>query len=371
MKIFLVSSLKPTATANYLLASLRDDGNDLLVCSDVVSPLADCVISGAVDVVSVCQSQNFEPDLVLFIEGGTMRLFPMGMEKLSCLTAWYGIDTHMDYLKHLKIGRLFDVTFVAQKEFVERLKQDGLQQAFWLPLAFAPELHPEKELERKYDVSYVGSDNADMHPVRHQLLNLIKEHFSKVWIGKADPRQMGHIYAESKVVFNKSVNNDVNMRYFEAMGAGAVLVTDRAVNNGVEDLFIAGKHFLEYEDEQSLKNLIQVVLEAPGEWARIGHAARQHILENHTYSHRAKVLLEQVIVCSKFAKPGPEDYFSAFVSLRIANEALQAAEACFDWKSAGAAQGFVASVIRCALKAVRAPVYTLEQLKLLLSALRK
>lgn len=371
MKIVVVASLTAPATANYLIAALKNEGHDLLTCSDIASHLADHRVLGAADIGEICRSHKFFPDLVMFVEGGSMRLFPTGLEKVNCLTAWFGIDTHMDYDKHLKIGRLFDVTFVAQKEFVTRLKEDGLRQVFWMPLAFAPELHPDKDVERKYDVAYVGSDNAEMHPERHQLLNLIKETFPKAWIGKANPYQMGRIYAESKIVFNKSVNNDVNMRYFEAMGAGAVLVTDHAVNNGVEELFIAGKHFLEYQDAVSLKSLVQSVIDTPDKCARIGYAARRHVLEHHTYTHRAKTLLQQLMSCSKLVKPRPEDYFSAFIKLSMAKQALQSAEQSFDWKNAGAVQRIIGSMIRYALKCFRIIVAAAEQLNLLFRNLRK
>lgn len=371
MKILVVASLMPYATANYLIHALVEAGHDVLTCSDVNNPQATVCVKGRIDVAEFCKQRGESFDLVLFVEGGSMRLFPVGLEKINCLSAWYGIDTHMDYAKHLKIGRLFDVTFVAQKEYVERLKQDGLKQVFWLPLAFAHELHPQSECERKYNVAYVGSDNAKMHPVRHQLLNLIKEKVANVWIGKAEPLQMARIYAESKIVFNKSVNNDVNMRYFEAMGAGAVLVTDHAVSNGVEELFTTGVHFLEYEDADSLKKLIQELVAQPEEIERIGHCARQHVLENHTYSHRAKELLQRLGVCTKLAKPGPEDYFSVFVSLRMANEALLAVEQSFDWKNSGAAQKVISCMIRSAIKGLRAIVSVSEHFKLCLSDARR
>lgn len=335
MKILILASLTQQATANYLIRALREAGNELFVCSDVASPLANLRVRGTVDVARLCDRQKLAPELLLFIEGGTMRLFPIGLEHMPCLTAWYGIDTHMDYVKHLLIGRLFDVTFIAQKEFLERLRADGLRQVYWLPLAFAPELHPEEMLDRYYDVAYVGSNSATVHPVRHALLAAIRREVRHVFMGTANPQDMGRIYAQAKLVFNKSVNNDVNMRYFEAMGAGAVLLTDHAQNNGAEELFSVGEHYLEYHDEQTLCSLIHGLLQDPERCGRIGGAARHLVLASHTYQHRAERLLAIVREARKFATPRAEDFFSALLALNLQSSAVACAGRAFFYSSGG------------------------------------
>lgn len=355
MRILIIASLTQPATANYLIRALREAGNELFVCSDVTSTLANLRVCGTVDLARLCDRQKLAPELVLFIEGGTMRLFPTGLEHMPCLTAWYGIDTHMDYAKHLRIGRLFDVTFIAQKEFVKLLRQDGLRQVYWLPLGFAPELHPEEMLDRCYNVAYVGSKRSTVHPVRHALLAAIRREVSHVFMGTADPCGMGRIYAQAKLVFNKSVNNDVNMRYFEAMGAGALLLTDHAQNNGVEELFTVGEHYLEYHDEQTLCSLIHELLQDPERCSRIGEAARQLVLARHTYRHRAERLLAITGEAGKLARPRLEDFFSALLALNMQSSALACAGRAFVHSSGGVyskAIGRVVAVLLVGLAAV-------------------
>jgi len=187
MKILVLASLTLPATANYLVSALREAGHELFVCSDVPSPLADLKAFGAVDLVRLCAQHGLVPDLTLFIEGGTMRLFPVGLEHMPCLTAWYGIDTHMDYAKHLRIGRLFDVTFIAQREFVELLRQDGLRQVHWLPLGFSPKLMPAPMPPKTVDIAYVGSINQSVNPQRHALLAALRREFPSNSFGLAMP----------------------------------------------------------------------------------------------------------------------------------------------------------------------------------------
>lgn len=322
MKILVVASLTPPATANYLIGALRDTKHELFVCSDVASPLASLRVSGAVDMAQICGRHNFTPDLVLFVEGGTMRLFPTGLERMPCLTAWYGIDTHMAYAKHLSIGRLFDITFVAQQEFVERLRQDGLRQVHWLPLGFAPELMPVPLPPRSLDIGHVGSTNVSANPPRHALLAALRREFPAHYFGPASPQEMGRLYASARIVFNRSVNNDVNMRFFEAAGAGAVLVTDPVIGNGVEALFDEGAHYLVYRDEASLLALVRALLADPARCEAMGQAARQRVLERHTYRHRADSLMEVVQQSARLTPPRPADYFPALLSLNLLGAAL-------------------------------------------------
>ena len=322
MNILVIASLTPPATANYLIRALLDIGHQVFVCSDVDSPLASLHVRGGVDVAQVCARQGLAPDLVLFVEGGTMRIFPLGLESLSCLTVWYGIDSHMDYSKHLRIGRLFDVTFIAQKEFVERLRQDGLRQVYWLPLGFAPELMPSPPPHRSVDIAHVGSINVNANPPRHILLAALRRRFPSNYFGLASPHKMASIYASARLVFNRSVNNDVNMRFFEAAGAGAVLVTDPVTNNGLEALFVEGVHYVVYHDEASLLKVVHELLADPARREAIGKAARQRVLECHTYQHRAESLLESARQSVKLSAPRREDYFSALLALDILDAAM-------------------------------------------------
>ena len=323
--MLVIASLTPTCTAHYFIHAFRQLGCAVKVCSDVADASADLRVNGAVDVPRVIAQLGFAPEYVLFIEGGTMQVLPTGLERVPCMTAWYGIDTHMDYIKHLRIGRLFDVTFVAQKEYVEHLRADGLRQIHWLPLGFAEELLPSPLPERTVDIAYVGSGRVTANPERHALLGALRREFSSTQFGTATPKEMGRIYASARVVFNKSVKNDVNMRFFEAAGAGAVLVTNAIVDNGVEDLFEEGTHYVSYQNEASLIRVMRDLLADPLRCRAMGERARQHVLAHHTYRHRAESLLQIMRESKKLVPPCPEDYFAACLSLNLLSGAASAA----------------------------------------------
>jgi hypothetical protein len=355
LTIVVISSLTSYSTAGYLLKALIQEGHKVFAISDKKHSLAQLNVQGAFDLPEILSKQNIKPNLVLFIEGGSMQLFPHGLNDIECLTAWYGIDTHMNYEKHLRISRLFDVTLVAQKEYVIKLISDGIRQVIWLPLAFEQSLHPSKELERIYDIGYVGSNNSQMHPARHKMLAALAKHFPRMWSGMATPKEMGKIYAQSKLVFNKSINNDLNMRYFEAMGAGAVLITDPILNNGVEQLFEEGKHFLNYHKEEDLIGLVSDTLSKFEKMEQISLQARTEVVTKHTYLHRAQEILNICKECKKLQKPHLVDYFPVLISLGMSVDALAVVRNIFDDCRAGRRQTLINSLFSSVLGIILIP----------------
>ncbi len=363
MKIVVVASLTPPATANYLIVAMRAQGHELLVCSDLPSPLASVISYGAVDVYELCKSFEFTPEFFLFVEGGSMQLFPAGLEKLTCITSWYGIDTHMDFAKHLRISRLFDVSFVAQKEYVDRLSQQGLSQVYWLPLAFAPELLPLPLPRKSIDIAHVGSMHVAANPQRHALLNSLRRVFPSHYFNSASPREMQQVYAQARVVFNRSVRNDVNMRFFEAAGAGAVLVTDPVFENGLEELFDEGTHYFVYQDEKSLLTLAGALLSDPERCQDMGAAARQRVLERHTYAHRVQQMLAVQAGKKKRAIPTPEDYFAVYLKLDLLAAALQSVGQSINASSGGRYRQVLGGILAGLLYALSGALNLVERLR--------
>lgn len=328
MKLLVFASLAAGVPAHFFIRAFRDLGHEVCVVSDIAAPGVDVQARGAVDAGTM--AADFAPDAALFFEGGTMRLLPVGLGRLGCPTAWYGIDTHTNYAKHLRLARLFDVSFIAQKEFVEALRQDGIRQVHWLPLGFPAELLPKILPERDLDIAYVGSTDARVHPERQALIAMLKESFSAAYFGGATPTEMIQIYARARLVFNRSLRNDVNMRFFEAMGAGAVLITDLIVDNGVESLFTEGEHYFTYRDAASLSALVEDLLADPERIAGLGWAAQRHVLTHHTYRHRAVEMLEALANDARCARTDAADEFAACLSLNLAADALAAAARAFD-----------------------------------------
>lgn len=230
------------------------------------------------------------PDLYLWVDSGQERVAPdtraLPMPKVA-----YLIDTHVTPQLRLEMARHFDLVFLAQRAQVEAFKAAGIAQARWLPLACSPELHAVPEAERHFDFAYVGSFNAEEHDRRRTLLGALAEEFPDSFVGRAWPEDMARIYAQSKIVVNACFNRDVNMRVFEAMASGALLITDEA--EGLEELFTAGEHLVVYRDDTELAGLVQHYLEHPEERERIARAGQALVLREHTYAKRLEEIFRQ------------------------------------------------------------------------------
>ena len=101
----------------------------------------------------------------------------------------------------------------------------ALPTADWLPLACDPAIHAKHELAKRYEVAFVG--NVFPGP-RSELLEVIRRRYLRTFIGQRYFEEMARTYSAARIVFNRSISNDVNMRVFEAMACGSLLLDQRS-----------------------------------------------------------------------------------------------------------------------------------------------
>jgi glycosyltransferase involved in cell wall biosynthesis/SAM-dependent methyltransferase/Tfp pilus assembly protein PilF len=231
---------------------------------------------------------DYAPDLYLWIDSGPKEV-PEGIEELPCPKIAYLIDTHIAPEVRLEMARHFDVTFIAQKAQLDWFRAAGVKNIFWLPLACSPRLHQVATQDRTLDIAYVGSLGEEEGNRRRILMDRVREHYPNHFVGRAWPHEMAEIYARAKIVVNACVYNDLNMRVFEGMAAGALVLTDEA--EGLRDLFEDGRHVVVYHGEADLLEKIAWYLEHPEEREAIASAGQALVLREHTYSHRLEEML--------------------------------------------------------------------------------
>lgn len=254
---------------------------------------------------------GFDPDLYFWIDSGP-KSPPDGLDAVKIPKVAYLIDSHVAPDLRLSMAKPFDCVFLAQKAQVETFREAGVKHVFWMPLACSPELHDTGSFERTVDVAYVGSFSTEEDQRRPRLLEEIRNRYPNHYIGKAWPEDMARIYARSKIVVNACVNHDVNMRVFEAMASGALLITDTA--DGLEDLFRNGEHLVIYRSDSALPNLIDYYFKHPEERERIARQGQELVLREHTYAHRVEEILRLTRVTLGLAaantdEPEISDYY--------------------------------------------------------------
>lgn len=223
-------------------------------------------------------------DLYLRIDDGLDYRLPAALTP----SAFWAIDTHLDFDACLAQAYDFDWVFAAQRDGAERLRQSGIASARWLPLACDPEIHARHDVAKTIDVCFVG--NLFPGP-RSELVALLQRRFPNTIVGRRYFDEMARTYSASRIVFNRSLHNDVNMRVFEALACGSLLVTNDLRENGQDELFQDGVHLSTYAEPQELLEKIAWYLAHEDARERLAAAGRAEALAKHTYRHRMQELL--------------------------------------------------------------------------------
>jgi len=226
-------------------------------------------------------------DLYLRIDDGLEFSLPVNCRPV----AWWAIDTHLDFDRCLSAARAVDLTFAAQRDGADALRRAGIAGAIWLPLACDPTIHRPHDLPKQHDVSFVG--NVFPGP-RSQLLNTIRPRYHDVFVGNRYFEEMAKTYSASKIVFNRSIRNDVNMRVFEALACGSLLMTNDLSENGQNELFQDGVHLATYRNAEEMLDKIAFYLTHPEARAKVERAGKREVIEKHTYRHRMETIMAAV-----------------------------------------------------------------------------
>ena len=104
---------------------------------------------------------------------------------------------------------------------------------------------------------------------------------------------MSEIFSKSKIVFNNAIRNDLNMRFFEVMSSGSLLLSDITNGNGQTELFIDGEDYAGYTDEV-IENVAQFYLENDELREAISQRGMELVRNAHKYSDRADEMIKVI-----------------------------------------------------------------------------
>lgn len=244
---------------------------------------------------------NCNRDDLLFLIDPVIHPVPRGLEDVICPIAGYLIDVHQGLKERVALLPFLDVVFVAQKDYIAELAASGCSTAHWLPLAFEPQLFPRRAAER-YDVAFVGRIGAPGTMRHDTLMHVLPKVRSNDYTRSYRPTEMAQVYAQSKIVLNASVAGDLNMRVFEALGSGAMLITDR-ITNGLSELFTEDRHYVGYGDPAEAYDKVRFFLKNESARHRLARAGHELALAEHTYDKRWRAV--QAIVSQKRSLSAP------------------------------------------------------------------
>jgi glycosyltransferase involved in cell wall biosynthesis len=236
-------------------------------------------------IVGMCEH---EPDLVIEVDGAGCHR-PSEYNKISIPKVYWGIDSHIKLAWHKRLSRETDYLFLAQKDYLSYFS-DTPCKAEWLPLAADPDIHSGYSVPKLFDIGFVGSLLRERHPERVRLLSLLQNEYSVLAVDGIFGIDMAKVYNLARIGFNKSINGDLNMRVFEVLCSGTMLLTDK-IGNGLDHLFENRKHLVTYADDTEMEKQTEYFLEKEDERERIARAGRQEVIEKHTYAKRIERML--------------------------------------------------------------------------------
>jgi hypothetical protein len=138
-------------------------------------------------------------------------------------------------------------------------------------------------------VSFVGNVSRG----RQKIFDSIDRNISlNIVTGKFE-EEMAQVLAESKIGLNISIREDLNMRFFEVLASGALLVTQK-IGAGMDELFEEGTHFVTHR-VTDVDSILKYYLEREPLRAQIAQRGRELCLSHHTYKHRCDELLSVVL----------------------------------------------------------------------------
>jgi len=206
---------------------------------------------------------------------------------------FYASDVHLKkpFLAIKKTAAFYNHIFCAQYDGCLKLRDVYGDKVSWLPHACDAGPAGDPAAERKLDIAFVGNDGGNP---RKFLLQEMRERFPNSYIGNAAHTDMAGIYGSAKLGFNYSIGGDINMRIFEVMSSGAMLLTNCIQDNGFDKLFADKRDLVTYRSPKEIFPMIGYYLKNDSERKAIAAAGKALAVSEHTYLKRAAVILDKI-----------------------------------------------------------------------------
>lgn len=284
---------------------------------------------------------DWSPDLFIWVSP-KYHPIPEGIENAPFPTVAIVGDWNLGFTGLRKNLQRFDWVFTDRKG-VEAFRRAGVAHVDYWPLfSTLPDIENPLDTEKLYDVTMIGNLNHDVQRERAPWLRRIAR-----MNGRYKVRLLTDIYggeysrtlSQSKIVFNRSIRGEMNMRAFEAPACGSLLFFEEE-NLEARDFLEDRIHCVLY-NKDNLEELVEYYLTHDEERERIT-VAGHHRIQQETKSHHFRLLLnlceEHGVFESKASRSFPaltsaaRSYYSgvnAFQRTKFSNAILQETERQF------------------------------------------
>lgn len=206
----------------------------------------------------------------------------------------------------------FDVFLTNSKGVISDLREMGAKNVHTLYYAVDPDLFTPIEIEKDIDVSFFGYGSEFREEWMEKMITIPSKKMPELKfsvagggfridlgnaevIGDLSYSAWREFCCRSKINLNITRWSHTNVyasstsRPFELAAFGACIVSQPY--NGIEEWFKIGKELLVVESEEEVTETYRWLLDDEKEREEFGRRARKRILEEHTFRHRAKELI--------------------------------------------------------------------------------
>lgn len=284
-KVILCYGKTPTSPGRYLEEGFRELGVPLEVVTDELDGN---------------QIPADEYEGIIFIESPKA---PIARNMDSCgLPRMFWIHHGKHHLKkNLELIRNYQPNIILMAHSLHLAKHFPVEVCFF-PFAVASGIFNSRRTwdKRAYNTAFVGRTDKSFYRVRNRNLRRIRYYMRRRnkpyrFVQNVTPEQMAQIYSNAKIVFNQSsdkVPETMNMRIFEALGCGALLLTNEVPKQ--EKLFKKDVHYIIFNGPRDMMRKLSFYLSRPDLASKIANQGYRHVMNLHTYAHRAQTALEML-----------------------------------------------------------------------------
>jgi hypothetical protein len=234
----------------------------------------------------IAKSRGESPDVVAHLVNSPG--LPRDFQLAPVRTVSMDIDSFWWTESRIRWSLLFDYVFVWHLAMVPRYQAAGHPKVFAMPHAVDADLcigaHPEDD--RPFDLGWIGAFHYGHYARRNRIIGALAARFKMNDFQKMHSKQeTADVYRNSKIVVNVSRDDfpsEANMRCYEAMGAGALLIAQ--IPTELTDWgFREGEHFIGWRDEKEIPDLVQRYLDNNKDRNEIARAGQNLTLADFTF----------------------------------------------------------------------------------------
>lgn len=258
---------------------------------------------------------GWTPDLLIFCSP-EYRPIPRGIEEAECVTVAIVGDWNLGGQAFQLAGEMFDI-LASDRNGCDLMRAAGFPNVVYVPFfSYDPAVLRRMEgMERDIDVAMIGNFHGEIQrgraPWVARVAQLSHKHNVVLTHGVFGD-EYARLMNRAKIVFNRSIRGEINMRVYEAAACGALLFYERE-NREIRELFTDREDCVLYGDDD-LEDLLDYYLAHDDERTRIAESGWRKV-QAHTPALKTVDIVRRIQAAIESGTVHPDPSTRPFRSL--------------------------------------------------------